>query len=80
MLPPARPKIYHIAHVDRLAAIIAAGGLFCDRRARQESSGTVIGMGEIKDRRLTLPVHCHPEHASAIMSRSIFVPDRLCCS
>jgi hypothetical protein len=59
MPPPARPKIYHIVHVDRLASIIAAGGLLCDRRARQQGGGTVIGMNEIKARRLILPVSCH---------------------
>lgn len=29
---PARPKIYHIVHVDRLASIIQSGGLLCDVR------------------------------------------------
>jgi hypothetical protein len=59
MPPPGRPKIYRIVRVDRLASIISANGLFCDRRARQQGGGTVIGMNEIKDRRLTLPVSCH---------------------
>ena len=27
---PRAPKIYHIAHVDRLASIIADGFLWCD--------------------------------------------------
>jgi hypothetical protein len=59
MPPPGRPKIYHIVHVDRLTSIVSSDGLFCDRRARQQADGTVIGMSEIKDRRLTLPVSCH---------------------
>lgn len=58
---PARPRIYHIAHIDRLASVIADGALWCDRRIlARASAGTVIGMGTIKRRRLILPVHCHP--------------------
>jgi hypothetical protein len=58
---PAQPKIYHILHVDRLASVIAAGGLFCDgEMQRRGGEGTTIGMGRIKQRRLTLPVRCHP--------------------
>ena len=34
MAPPAQPKIYHIAHFDRLPSIIADGSLWCDRRCR----------------------------------------------
>jgi ssDNA thymidine ADP-ribosyltransferase, DarT len=61
MPPPARPRIYHIAHVDRLLSIIADGSLWSDRRIiGREGAGTVIGMGSIKQRRLTLPVGCHP--------------------
>lgn len=58
---PAQPKIYHILHVDRLASVIAAGGLFCDgQMQRRGGEGTIIGMGRIKQRRLALPVRCHP--------------------
>lgn len=61
MPPPARPKIYHIAHVDRLPSIIGDGALWCDRRiVARAGGGTTIGMGTIKQRRLTLPVHPHP--------------------
>lgn len=57
---PLSPKIYHIVHVDRLASI-AQHGLFSDAAVRQaQGLGTVIGMGSIKDRRLALPVACHP--------------------
>ncbi|WP_257556045.1 DUF4433 domain-containing protein [Sphingobium sp. CFD-2] len=60
MVTPANPKIYHIAHVDRLASI-AQHGLFSDAALREaQGLGTVIGMGTIKDRRLQLPVACHP--------------------
>jgi hypothetical protein len=61
MPPPAEPKIYHIVHVDRLASIIADGSLLCDvAMNRRAVPGTVIGMGSIKQRRLTLPLDCHP--------------------
>jgi hypothetical protein len=61
MPPPADPKIYHIVHVDRLASIIADGYLWSDSVMEQrKASGTTIGMRAIKDRRLRLPVRCHP--------------------
>ena len=50
---PARPKIYHICHVDRLASIVA-GGLLSDAEVqRLAPPGTIIGMSNIKQRRLT---------------------------
>lgn len=59
--PPAVPKIYHIVHVDRLASIVAEGGLLSDMQMSQRlDRGTTIGMSEIKGRRMRLPVHCHP--------------------
>ncbi len=61
MSSPATPKIFHIAHVDRLPAIVAAENLLCDAVMRATTgAGTVIGMNTIKGRRLSLPVHCHP--------------------
>lgn len=61
MVTPANPKIYHIVHVDRLASI-AQHGILSDVAVRQaQGLGTVIGMGSIKDRRVQLPVSCHPE-------------------
>jgi ssDNA thymidine ADP-ribosyltransferase, DarT len=60
MAPPARPKIYHILHVDRLPSIIADGCLWCDAViVARQGTGTTIGMGSIKQRRLILPVTCH---------------------
>ncbi len=58
---PPHPPIYHITHVDNLGSILAAGGLFsyAATRARGEP-GSEIGMTEIKERRLRLPVRCHP--------------------
>lgn len=58
--PPAAPMIYHIVHVDKLPSIIADGYLLCDAViSRRQTSGTTIGMGSIKQRRLSLPVHCY---------------------
>ncbi len=58
---PADPKIYHITHVDRLSPIATDGFLFCDAEiGRRNPSGTVIGMNDIKQRRLQLPLQSHP--------------------
>jgi ssDNA thymidine ADP-ribosyltransferase, DarT len=81
MPPAARPKIYHIAHVDRLPSISADGSLWCDRRIiRREGVGTVIGMGSIKQRRLTLPVGRRPGTCVGDYVRFTSVRDRLCYS
>jgi len=59
--PPIEPKIYHIVNVDKLASIIHDGRLWSDAVMNQRpGQGTTIGMNSIKQRRLTLPVHCHP--------------------
>lgn len=48
-------------HIDRLRSIVAAGGLWSDAVVtRQQPAGTTIGMPSIKQRRLRLPVPCHP--------------------
>lgn len=62
MAVPVNPKIYHIVHVDRLASIIANGGLWCDARVvRDGAAGTTIGMSSIKTRRLDeLTLASHP--------------------
>ena len=58
--PPDAPKIYHIVHVDKLGPI-AESGLLSDAAIRNlDADGTVIGMNSIKNRRLGLPVNCHP--------------------
>lgn len=57
---PARPKIYHIVHVDRLSLIIADGYLWCDAEmTRRAQPGTTIGMSTIKQRRLELTLSSH---------------------
>ena len=62
MPPPENPKIYHIVHVDRLLSIVAEGGLLSDAEmANRPGGGTVIGMSDIKRRRLTeLTLASHP--------------------
>jgi hypothetical protein len=56
---PAHPKIYHIVHIDNLASIVGDECLWPDSAMRERQGGTVIGMGRIKQRRLSLPVSCH---------------------
>ena len=59
--PRDHPKIYHILHVDRLASVVAEASLLSDAEIGGEAAdGTTIGMGTIKERRLRLPVDCHP--------------------
>ena len=59
--PPARPKIYHITHVDNLLSIVGDGRVVSDATMiARGGPATAIGMSSIKQRRLTLPVHCHP--------------------
>jgi hypothetical protein len=58
--PPARPKIYHITHIDNVPSILAADGLSSDSGMHHYAgSHTQIGMQVIKQRRLALPVKCH---------------------
>lgn len=53
MTVPAQPKLYHIAHVDRLPSIVVDQCLWCDREVvRRAPPGTTIGMNSIKQRRL----------------------------
>lgn len=63
MVIPNRPKIYHIAHLDRLASIMASGGLLSDAQViSKQSCGTMIGMSIIKQRRLEeLTLTSHPD-------------------
>lgn len=62
-MPPAKPKIYHIVHVDRLPSILADGYLWCDAKMSGRSpTGATIGMGEIKRRRREeLYLDSHPD-------------------
>lgn len=59
--PPPTPRIFHITHVSNLPAIIANGGLLSDAAMiARGGPAASIGMGTIKQRRLSLPVSCHP--------------------
>jgi ssDNA thymidine ADP-ribosyltransferase, DarT len=60
MSVPAKPKIYHIVHVDNLASIVADGCLWPDSVMVKKAGAAVIGNNEIKADRLRLPVDCHP--------------------
>ena len=58
--PPDAPKLYHLAHVDRLPSIVADGRLWSDAEAaRRGVGGTTIGMDKIKRRRLAQPLVSH---------------------
>lgn len=60
MTVPAQPKLYHITHIDNLPTILAAGGLQSDAAMMtQGGPSATIGMGNIKQRRLVLPVRCN---------------------
>ncbi len=62
MSVPAEAKIYHITHVRNLPLLLAAKRIWSDaKRLELGLSCTIVGMSEIKRRRLEeLPVHCHP--------------------
>ncbi len=61
-VPPVRPKIYHVTHVDNLTGIVADGGLVSDRALLERGGpAQAIGMSSIKRRRIEeLEVRCHP--------------------
>ena len=60
MTVPAHPKIYHIVHVDNLASIVADGCIWSDAEMQQRNPAVVIGMSDIKSRRLTLSLTSRP--------------------
>jgi hypothetical protein len=58
---PASPKLYHITHVDNLQSILRDGRLWSDAELLARGGPAAsIGMGGIKQRRLGLPLKCHP--------------------
>jgi hypothetical protein len=60
-VPPASPKLHHITHVDNLPSIAADGALWSDATLiARGGPAASIGMNSIKQRRLGLPVKCHP--------------------
>lgn len=53
-LVPATPKIYHIAHIDRLQSILGCGQFLSDKIiVNNNAAGTTIGMNKIKQRRMS---------------------------
>ena len=58
---PKHPKIYHITHVDNLENIVQDGYLFSDSTRVQRQGDIVIGMDNIKIRRLNLPISGYPD-------------------
>ena len=61
MKPPAEPKIYHIVHVDRLASIVSEARLWSDAEIQKRGRpGTMIGMSDIKRRRLKNSLSSRP--------------------
>ena len=61
-MTPTHPKLFHIVHGDRLRSIVNDGRLYCDSRmGNRPSTGTTIGMANIKERRLRWRVPCHPD-------------------
>jgi hypothetical protein len=59
---PINPKIYHIVHIDKLAAILERKALISDEEiSRNPPIGTTIGMTAIKKRRLKeITLSSHP--------------------
>jgi hypothetical protein len=58
---PEPTSIFHITHVDNLPSVVADGGLLSD--VEMEARGAphrAVGMSAIKQRRIRLPVKCHP--------------------
>lgn len=59
---PQPTSIFHITHVDNLASIVEDGGLLSDAEmVKRGGPDVAVGMNSIKQRRLNLPVKCHPE-------------------
>jgi hypothetical protein len=59
---PENLKLYHIVHRDRIPSIVEDGFLLSDATmAGRTGTGTTIGMGSIKERRLKeIELECHP--------------------
>ncbi len=58
---PIPTPIYHITHVDNLPSIVSDDGLLSDSAMiARGGPAMAVGMSSIKERRLRLPVKCHP--------------------
>ena len=61
MIPNNR-NIFHITPLDALKDIVGSGYLYSNKIMEQMGiGGTSIGMASLKQRRKSLPVHCHPD-------------------
>jgi len=75
MPAPTHPKIFHIAHVDRLSSIAGDGWIHSDAAIRaMQRGGTVIGMNTIKQRRMTSMLDSHPDLAVGACAPFYFCP------
>jgi hypothetical protein len=75
MPAPAHPKVFHIAHVDRLSSIASDGWIHSDAAIRaMQREGTVIGMNTIKQRRMTSMLNSHPDLAVGACAPFYFCP------
>lgn len=58
---PDNPKIYHITHIENLRSIVESGHLLSDERMRlRDKEHQVVGMSQIKNRRMSRQVGCRP--------------------
>jgi hypothetical protein len=58
---PIPTRVYHITHVDNLPSILSDDGLLSDTEMLERGAPQLaIGMSSIKQRRMGLPVKCHP--------------------
>lgn len=61
MPAPENPKVYHITHIDNLPRLVDEDLWSDAERIRRGLQCTLVGMSEIKRRRLEeLEVDCHP--------------------
>lgn len=60
MEQPRDPFLYHLTHIDNLPSILADGGLWSDAEMASRGAGhAVVGLRNIKDRRLTKRIGGH---------------------
>lgn len=72
---PVPTPIFHMTHVGNLAAILAAGGLSCDRAVCDQKLACVdIGNAEIKADRYKVTIDCGPRGVVADYVPFYFAP------
>ena len=76
---PHPVHIYHIAHLDKLTSIMTDGYWWSDAEMNQRAPvGTVIGMANIKARRLQKTLSSHPDLHVGDCYRFIFAHAQSC--